>query len=324
MLGRLLLAVVLVLAVIIIIPALVVLGPGRTPRVEVEEENSPTVRVLMTDTQEMMEVPLEEYVVGVVAAEMPAEFHIEALKAQAVAARTYTLRKMQRGKVAGDLHPQADVCTDHNHCQAFMDDAAMAARWNLAGTVKYKRKIVNAVAATKGVVLYYGGQFIDPVYHSTSSGRTENSEDVWQYRIPYLRSVASGWDKESPRFRNSVTMTFKELDTRLGTSLNALPASNMGRGSVIAVTKKTATGRAREVKVDGKTFAATEFRSRLGLTSTDFTWTVDGDRVTFVSLGNGHGVGMSQYGANGMAEEGYSYAAILKHYYSGVSLGKAY
>ena len=156
----------------------------------------PQVKLLISQSGQVIRLPLEQYLVGVVAAEMPVAFPLEALKAQAVAARTYTLRRIGIRPAGDNSHPQGDICTDHNHCQAWIDKGEMQKRWGKSYDENY-RKILVAVAQTTGQAIYYNNALIDPVYHSTSNGRTENSEDVWGTKVPYLRSVASGWDSAS-------------------------------------------------------------------------------------------------------------------------------
>jgi len=315
----------LVTGAAVAIPILTVSPPGPAGSgIDRDEFGGPEIKVFIAAEGVTVSMPLEKYLVGVVAAEMPAEFHIEALKAQAVAARTYALRKMHRGDAPGDLHPGADVCTDHNHCQAWISDGEMERRWGPLNALKYREKILAAVMGTRGQVLTYRGDLIEPVYHSTSNGRTENSEDAWQYEVPYLRSVASRWDKESPRYRNVVEFTLEEVDRRLGTTLNALPAGGLPGSAPVRVREYTGTGRTRTVEIGGKVFTGRELREKLGLPSTDFTCEVEDGKIVFITRGNGHGVGMSQYGANGMAKEGYNYVEILKHYYTGVTLARAY
>ncbi|KUK11095.1 MAG: putative membrane protein [Clostridia bacterium 41_269] len=282
----------------------------------------PEIKVFNSKTKEIMTLPLEKYLVAVVAAEMPAEFPSEALKAQAVAARSYALKKM-KGGLNNQLHPGAHVCTDYNHCQAWISPEEMKKRWGKKAP-DYFKKITQAVLDTKGIVLTFQGRLIEPVYHSTSSGRTENSEDVWQAEIPYLRSTASPWDKKSPKFMQKISIPLEEVDRKLGTDLSAVPASTFSHSSPVQIIDYTDTGRAKAVEIDGRVFSAQEIREKLCLPSTAFTCRIDGGEIIFITKGYGHGVGMSQYGAKGMAEEGYTYQEILKHYYTGISLSRAY
>lgn len=287
--------------------------------------SSPKIRVLIIDENRTVDMSLESYLVGVVAGEMPARFEKEALKAQAIAARTYTLRKLKYyHKQVNKDHPQAHLCTRPEHCQAWLSEKEMKAKWGLTGYWNYGRKIYSAVQETAGIVLTYNNELIEPVYHSTSGDKTENAEEVWKYAIPYLKSVHSKWDRESPKYQAKTIISFSQIDARLGTNLQVIPAAKINGTSVIKVLKKTSTGRIKEIRIGNKTLMATEFRRILGLNSTNFTWKINGDKIEFTTIGYGHGVGMSQYGANGMAKEGKKAGEILKHYYTGVNLKKYY
>lgn len=276
------------------------------------------LRVLLKETGEVVTMELEEYLVGVVAAEMPAVFAPEALKAQAVVARTYALKRKEIAAQGGNPHhPEADVCNDPTHCQAWHAAKELRARWGLLPSYLYRRKIEAAVQETAGVVATYQGKLIDPVYHSTSNGNTENSEDVWKLAVPYLRSVESPWDLVSPKYHAQVTFEGQEVATRLGLAPEAL---GTGQELPFQVLELTGGGRIKRIRVGDKVLSGEEFRRLLNLNSAAVTWERQGDRITFTTKGYGHGVGMSQYGANGMAQEGYTYQQILSYYYTGIQL----
>lgn len=309
---------------IVVLPALIVLR-GERPGVKVDTEASPLIKVLNIQTKEIEVLPLEEYIIGVVAAEMPADFETEALKAQAVAARTYTIKRYEGSKKNPNKeHPDAHVCTDSTHCQAYVSREEMSKKWGMLKYPGFYNKIARAVNETAGVVLVYEGKLVDPVYHSTSVGKTENSGDVWQVDIPYLKSVSSPGDQESPKFKTELTLTLAQVDKALGTNLSAVPASTINNpsGSPFKILEKSATGRIKKIKIGEKEFKGEEIRSKLGLNSTCFSWKADGDKITFIVTGYGHGVGMSQYGANYFAKEGKDYKEILAHYYTGTELRK--
>lgn len=316
----------LVFLVVIGIPTLIVLNLEK-PKVRVEVNTGVrTVRVKFHQTGQVKIMPLEDYLVGVVAAEMPANFHLEALKAQAVAARTYALKKMELAgqKNGHNPHPDADVCTDPSHCQGWLSARELKERWGLLGYLKLSNKIETAVKETEGLVVTYNGRLIDPVYHSTSGGRTENSEDVWNFKIPYLRSVDSPWEKGSPRYYARFTFSLGQIDQLLGTNLRAVPVSTLAQknNNYLKVLAYSSSGRVKLIKVGDKVFKGTDFRRLLGLNSTTFSWQVEGDKITFTTRGYGHGVGLSQYGANGMAWQGKNYKDILTYYYTGVKIVK--
>ncbi|KYH33606.1 stage II sporulation protein D [Neomoorella mulderi] len=315
--------IILIFAAVIIVPAMIIEGIRLfQPPVQVQTGQQ-LVRVYFHQNGDIKILPLEQYITGVVAGEMPANFEPEALKAQAVAARTYTLKKIEEARnKPDDRHPGADICTDPAHCQAFADDSLLRQRWGFFNFWRYKSKIQEAVRATQGMVLTYQGKLIDPVYHANSGGRTESAAAVWGRDLPYLQSVPSPWDKEAPRYHDTISFTLEELDRKLGVNLTSVPAAALAPsgGTAMKVLEKTPTGRVKTIKIGNKTFAATELRQLLGLPSTDFTWQVQGDRMIFNTTGYGHGVGMSQYGADGMAREGKNFADILTYYYRGVKI----
>ena len=245
-------------------------------------------------------LPLEEYLIGVVGAEMPASFPIEALKAQAVVARTYALKKIQEGK----------RLTDTVSTQSYKDNMELRTLWD-SSYESYYQKVKMAVEATKGLVLYYEEDLIDAVYHSTSNGKTADSIYVWGSEVPYLKSVDSSWDEDSSSYLKQVSKDFLVVLQLLGIKEEM---------TNIKILSKDTSGRVLEVKVGNKTFNGVEFRNLLGLRSTDFDLSIENDKLVITTRGYGHGVGMSQYGASGMAKEGYQYDEILKHYYTGISI----
>lgn len=277
---------------------------------------APTVAVYLTRRGETVAVPLEAYVRGVLAAEMPANFELEALKAQAIAARTYIARRLASGAAPADMPPGAEgaIVTDTVQHQAYATEEMLRERWGWFAYARNLDKLTRAVNETEGVILTYEGQPIDATFFSASNGRTENSEDYWQEAIPYLRSVASPWDaKVAPDYERQAAFTFQELYRRLD-----LPASN--EAPAIELERTSAGGRVLSAKVAGRSFAGRDIREKLGLASTDFRWTIEEGQVVFTTRGAGHGVGMSQWGANGMAKEGSTAEEILAHYYTGARL----
>ncbi|NLW06643.1 MAG: stage II sporulation protein D [Clostridia bacterium] len=316
-----------IIAGTIIMPALIIAGLRLLEAPVETQTGERLVRVYLHRTGVSRTFPLEEYLVGVVAGEMPANFEVEALKAQAIAARTYTLKKIEQAKdLPGSRHENADICTDATHCQAWLDEASLRQQWGLVNYWRYHKRIKDAVNATRGLVLTYQGKLIEPVYHSNGGGRTESAAAVWGGDIPYLQSVASPWDRESPHYRDSLSFSLQELENKLGVNLSAVPAAALAApsGSAMKVIEQTPTGRVKTIVIGDKTFAATELRQLLGLPSTDFSWEVAGEQIIFTTIGYGHAVGMSQYGANGMAAEGKKFNEILSHYYQGVKIERVY
>ncbi|MGM0838920.1 MAG: stage II sporulation protein D [Bacillota bacterium] len=258
-------------------------------------------------------IPLEEYVVGVVASEMPAEFEEEALKAQALAARTFILRHLLAGEKIGTPEG-ADVTDTVNH-QVYKGHEELKTIWK--GDYAWKlAKVKEAVKATAGQILTYNNEPITASFFSTSNGKTENSEEYWPNEIPYLRSVESPWDIDTPKFLKQVSLSVADFQNKLGVQLGA-------DGTVGKITARTTGNRVDTVEINGKQLTGREVREKLQLQSSDFNWERKGDNIVITTKGYGHGVGMSQYGANGMALEGKKHSDIVAHYYKGVEIGSA-
>lgn len=261
------------------------------------KKNEITVTVYRNNGK-IINLELEEYVLGVVGAEMPASFNIEALKAQAILARTYALKSIKNGK----------KLTDTVSTQAYKDNSELQKLWKNDYT-KYYEKIKKAVNETKGKVILYNNEYIDAVYHSTSNGKTENSKNVWKNSLPYLVSVDSSWDKNVKSYKKETIFEINEFCNILKLDVEEAITYEIIHNQ---------TGRVRQITINNKTFSGTEFRNLLKLRSTDFEIEINDEKVKVTTYGYGHGVGMSQYGANEMAKQGYSYIQILKHYYTGV------
>lgn len=302
--------------IIFVLPLLVLKGchheePKTT---EIESLDSMTIQVYDTKEAKLKEMNLEEYVIGVLAGEMPSEFHIEALKAQALAARTYTLMRTRALGGAGCVkNPQADVCTDPACCQAYKYPEDIKVNYD-----KYKQ----AVLETKGEVIVYNEALIDAVFHSTSGGKTENSEEIWSSKVPYLRSVISEYEEHSPKLITSKQVkvgdfiaAMKGLDS--GVRLTAKSIKNQ-----VKILDRSDGGRITRMEIGGKLFNGSAVRGAIGLNSSNFKISYQGDTMVFTVIGNGHGVGLSQYGADGMGKQGYPYDEIVKHYYQGVEIIK--
>lgn len=262
------------------------------------------ITVPILEDGERRTMTLEAYLNRVVIGEMPVSFEKEALKAQAVAARTYTCRALQsEGKHAGAL------CTDSSCCQAFCDDAAYESQ---AGSDQ--EKIAAAVQETDGLVLTYGESLIEATFFSCSGGRTEDAVAVWGVDYPYLRSVDSPGEEAARYDRDSVIFSRQELEEKLGISLGE------DRTNWLGTAEFTAGGGVESVVLGGRQFTGTALRRLLGLRSTAFTATLEQDGIRFDTRGYGHRVGLSQYGANAMASGGKTFQEILEHYYPGTVL----
>ncbi|MEG2138450.1 MAG: stage II sporulation protein D [Oscillospiraceae bacterium] len=260
---------------------------------------------------------LSEYLFRVVAAEMPASFETEALKAQCVAARTYTLQKCQNGE---PKHPDAEVCSDIHCCQAYLDPQTARAAWGDKGE-EYTAKIAGAVADTDGVVVRYGGELISAVFFSSAAGKTNDAVAVWGNAVPYLQGVKSPEGAgDVPGYVSDVTVTAAEFRTKF---LEKYPSAVLegGTSGWFTGVQTAENGAVEDLTVGGVAVTGQELRALCDLRSAQFTVAPAGESITFHVTAYGHGVGMSQYGANVMAKNGAGYEEILKHYYTGVEVG---
>ncbi len=268
-----------------------------------------TINVWDAKNKIILNISVNDYLIGVVAAEMPVEFESEALKAQAVAARTYLINK-----VKCENNESCDICTDPAHCQAYKSPNELKKQWGKDYHKNYK-KIYNAVFDTKNRIIVYENQPISAVFHSTSSGKTENSEDVWSKSLPYLKSVESSYDINSPKYNSQAVFTLDEFRKILCMS-NDIDFDD----KIIGKITYTDGGSVEHIEIGSKTFKGTEIRNLFDLNSANFSVDIRGDEVCFNVKGYGHGVGLSQYGANFMAQAGNNYVEILKKYYTGVDI----
>lgn len=319
----------MMIVVIILMPLFIVKGCGssveKKPPDEVTDSIEYKISVYNTVSKNTEEMDLEEYIKGVLAAEMPADFDMEALKAQAVAARTYAY-----GRLAGvykskqGVHDGVDVCTDSTHCQAWVSKESAMKKWSVFFASRNWSKIEKAVNGTKGMIVVYKGNIANTLFHASSSGRTENSEDVWSgTSVPYLRSVTSSGEEVSKGYITSILIETSELIEKLH---KAYPEAEFEKDifKSIKILDYTAGGRVKTLKIGDITMKGTEFRTILGLRSANFNLEMADDRtdgsLKITTTGYGHGVGMSQWGADSLAKKGGTYIEILKHYYTGVDV----
>lgn len=276
---------------------------------------------LLRDGQ-VEELALGDYLQGVLAAEMPASFPPEALKAQAVAARTYTLYKLnayEQGVAIPDTHQGAQLCADFTHCKAYVDlDESQQALWGDQAQ-EYREAIRDAVESTDGMVVTYEGQAIAAVFHAASSGRTEDALDVWGASHPYLVSVDSPGEEACPNYYGTVSITPQEFAAKFQEKHPEANFNDPPQGW-FRDSQRSQTGGIIHVLVGGVRVSGTEIRSLLGLNSTNFTLQASDSALVFSTLGYGHGVGMSQYGARELALEGKTFDEILKWYYKGTEI----
>ena len=295
---------------LIFIPFFIVtlFGMGDITEIQLKYVSNKTVRVKRLSTDKVEEVPLEEYIVGVLAGEMPIDFELEALKAQAVASRSYVLKRMEY-----NMDNEYDV-VDSVLNQVYLDDDYLKETWGNNYTIKIN-KLRTAVNETYNEYMEYDGEIIDALFFSTSNGYTEDSHLVFNLELPYLKSVESSWDQEvSSAFSSKYTYSLQEFYEKLGLEYKDKLE--------VEILERSNTNRVLKLKINGQEFEGTTLYNKLGLRSTDFEITQVGSNVVFDMKGYGHGVGMSQYGALGMAKQGYTYDEILKHYYTGVTIKK--
>ena len=275
--------------------------------------SSQMINVYNTETEKLMQLEMETYIAGVVAAEMPASFELDALKAQAVAARTFALKRMNvPNSNVKALHSDAQISTSPTTCQAWISDDEQRERWGKDYT-KWHQKIIQAVTETAGEVLCYDGVLIDPVYHaSCGGGATESAEYVWGNAKPYLVSVPCNHPADQ---HSGVTMAISqaELMEKLDLQSNAV--------NVIAE-ERTPSNRLKTMLVGDNAIQGSELRNALGLKSTLIDWRIVGNQMIVTTNGYGHGAGMCQNGANYYAQLGYNYQQILQHYYRGAVVQK--
>lgn len=292
----------------------------RPHPVPVEIQSGKLIRVYHVETATLQEMDLEQYLIGVVAAEMPAGFDEEALKAQAVAARTFAVSRMEHPntKVTA-LHPDAQITTSPEICQAWISDEEQKNRWgNHYDT--YHNKIAEVVQATAGQVLTYEDQLIEPLYHASCGGQsTEDVKNVWGNAVPYLVSVPCqhGMDKHT---QEESVFTLAEFSQKVGLDADSIPAGSFQ--DYIQILSSTAANRVREIRIGDTVLTGAKLRNALGLKSTLFTYDISDGKISFRTNGYGHGVGMCQYGADYYAQQGYDYQEILSHYYPGTKLQK--
>lgn len=317
----------IMLIAVIILPMLIVKGCSHSPEKEPdasEKQTTKSIQITLYDTKNntATKMDMEEYLKGVLAAEMPASFDLEALKAQAVAARSFAYgRIIGTYKSKEGVHDPRGLCIDPTHCQAWISRTAAMKGWGIFFASRNWSRIERAVAETKGIIATYDGKVANTLFHSNSGGRTENSEEVWDgVSVPYLRSVDSSDDKNSKDYKAVVTVKTADLEEKIRA---AYPDAGLERSAVsgIKILDYTTGGRVKTLKVGNINMKGTEFRSLAGLRSAKFSIEKTGsDALKITTYGYGHGVGMSQWGADALAKKGGTFDEILRYYYTGIEL----
>lgn len=296
-------------AFLIIIPFIIVTILLKEPKeIELKYASNTVVRIKREKKNIIETIPLEEYIVGVLAGEMPISFEIEALKAQAVASRSYALNK-----IANNKDKEYDV-VDTIMNQVYLDNDYLKSVWENTYVTKIN-KLKTAVNETFGEYLDYNGSIVNAMFFSTSNGYTEDSKNVFGFEAAYLKSVNSPWDEEtSTAFNSSKEISLQEFYEKLN-----LPYQEK---LTVEITKRSPTNRILNLKINNQDFASRELYNKLSLKSTDFIIIQNGSNIIIKTKGYGHGVGMSQYGALGMAKQGKTYEEILSHYYKDTKIKK--
>ena len=295
----------------------VITETNTTQTVETKNKKIYNIKLYHTKTNEIEEISLDEYLYGVVAGEIPAEYNIEALKAQAVSARTYTIYQIINSK---GKHEDADICDNYACCQAWISKDDRLERWEEEKKEEYWNKITEAVDSTSEQIITYDGKPIDAFFHSNSGGITETAANVWGgNNFPYLKVVETVGESDYSEYSSEVQISKQELVKLVKNKYNEFNI-NWNEENQIQVTEYTESGRVRTLKIGNINISGTEARSIFGLKSTKFSIESNGNIIKFNVLGYGHGVGMSQTGADSLAKQGYNYKEILKHFYSDVEI----
>lgn len=275
------------------------------------------IKLLHSNSGEIEEIDLEEYLYGVVSSEMPASFEMEALKAQAVVARTYTIYQITNN--AGK-HENADICDNYACCQAWLSKEDRYARWNESEAENNWNKIVESVKSTSGKIITYEGNPINAFFHSNSGGVTESSVNIWGgIDYPYLKSVETVGEDGYTQYSSQIQISKSDLLNKIKEKYSDCDI-DFSQSNCIEILEYTTSGRVKTIKFGNKEIAGTEARTILGLKSTNFTFSINEDIITFSVTGYGHGVGMSQTGADSLAKTGSNYEEIIKHFYTNVEI----
>lgn len=294
-----------------------------------EEENASTdstkynygqysmIKLLHTGNGEIEEIPLDEYLYGVVSAEMPASFEKEALKAQAIVARTYLIYQIEN---SGTKHENANICDSYACCQAWISKEDRLAKWEESQRDAYWQKIIEAVDETAGKIITYEGKPINAFFHSNSGGITESSVNIWGgVEYPYLKSVETAGEEGYSQYSSEVIFTQEELLNKIKETHEEVEI-DWNKEDAIQILEYTESGRVRTIKFGNISIAGTEARTIFGLKSTNFNINYKESKITFTVTGYGHGVGMSQTGADSLAKQGKGCEEIIKHFYTGVEV----
>lgn len=316
---KIILTLIIIFASMTVIPFLIVINFSEYKKPQEENTKLPdTVSVYVKEEDKVYDMNMTQYLKEVVSAEMPAEFNSEALRAQAIAARTYLINRMrayQKSEIPPE-HKGAYICTDATHCKAWISEEKRRELWGKDKADEYWDKISDAVESTGKLILTYNSEPISAVFHSTSSGFTENAKDVWGGEAPYLVSVKSEGDAQSPKYNSEKEMPIEEFKKTAEENIAGVNWENPLIGDI----NRSDAGGIMTITVGGVVIKGTDFRFMYDLRSTNIEFEITDSIIKMKVSGYGHGVGMSQYGANYLAEHGKNFEDILKTYYTGVEL----
>lgn len=277
------------------------------------------VRLYHKNEDTVEEIDLEEYIMGVVASEVPASFNEETLKAQAVAARTFYMNK-RKNPCKDAKGKDGEIC-DTTNCQVYMSKAERISKWSKNEAESNWSKIQKAVLDTKGQILTYEESVLEyPQFFAVSSGKTEDAKDVFSVDVPYLKSEDSKGEEIAPKYKTTLEVPISEFINKINSKYGNAKIKKSTLSSAIRIESYTDAGSVKEIKIGGELIKGTDFRTLFNLNSTNFKLEFGGNIIKINCIGYGHGVGMSQWGANAMAKSGSKYDEILKHYYSGVEI----
>lgn len=280
-------------------------------------KNFNIIRVLHIKNNQVEEMNLDDYLLGVVSAEMPASFEMQALNAQAVVARTYTIYSIINNK---QKHENADICDNSKCCQAWISKEDRLSKWDESSREEYWNKIQNAVMNTKGKIITYDGKPIDAFFHSNSGGTTETPVNVWGgSNYPYLQAVQTSGEDAYSQYSSEIVLSKEDFINRVKEKHHNFEI-DFNKEDCIKIIEMTDSNRVKKIKIGNLEVSGVEMRSLLGLKSANFTYKIDNNEISFKVIGYGHGVGMSQTGADSLAKQGYNYEQIIKHFYTGVEI----
>lgn len=276
-----------------------------------------TIKLLHKSSNEIEELYLDDYILGVVSAEMPASYEQEALKAQAVVARTYTIYTIEHNQ---NKHEGADICDSSSCCQAWISKDDRLSKWEEAKREEYWSKIEKSVNETTGKIITYNGEVIDAFFHSNSGGKTEEPVNVWGgTNYPYLQVVETAGEDAYSQYSSEIIISKQELENKIREKHSNFEI-DYSQEDAIKIIEYTASNRVKTIKIGNLNLSGVEVRTIIGLKSANFSVSIEGENIKFEVKGYGHGVGMSQTGADSMAKEGSTYEEIIKHFYSNVEI----